>query len=424
MRRETRDELLLGFLAINAMLREEVRGLRRTLEQRTLEHKYNPNWAKQPRAPKGTTQGGQWIDGGSSGKVRILAQPRPAEPLEQQPQHQRQPMQRLPNAANDNAPTAANDTLVRFSLSRGPLTAVTLPFLLYGDTPPPTIRTLAVDGTDDLFLVETELLDERRFVSFQRIERPERRVPAGLLAPITGFEAIEPAELRVLPVRVEVEGDEVIFDGQELARAYGRDIPGVTRAIGREPSQFGPITYTWEEADMVLSMRQLGRTPQQIQAALDDVRHSRAAFRNNPGRAFSSEPLRVVRQRWLGPTTVESAVPEQVAAQLRGRVFANADEFRYAFWKAVANSDLASQFNSRDLYVMSRFGYAPDVEDEREWYGGLTTYIIHHRRTIASGGPVFDMSNMLIVTPSRHQDILPPSEHFAPSPRRRRGPND
>lgn len=175
---------------------------------------------------------------------------------------------------------------------------------------------------------------------------------------------------------------------------------------------------------MALAMRLLGRSPQQVQTALDAVRRNRSAFRNNAGVAFSSGPLRVFRQHWLGPTTVEAAVPEQVAAQLRGRIFANADEFRNAFWRAVSNSDLASQFNSRDLYVMGRFGYAPEVEDEREWYGGLTTYIIHHRRTIASGGPVFDMSNMLIVTPSRHQDILPPSEHFAPSPRRRRDPND
>jgi hypothetical protein len=65
MRRNTRDESLSGFLAINAMLREELRGLRRTLEKRSAETKYNPNWAKQPRAPRGVPTGGQWVDGGS-----------------------------------------------------------------------------------------------------------------------------------------------------------------------------------------------------------------------------------------------------------------------------------------------------------------------------------------------------------------------
>ncbi len=127
---------------------------------------------------------------------------------------------------------------------------------------------------------------------------------------------------------------------------------------------------------MALAMRLLGRSPQQVQTALDAVRQNRSAFRNNAGIAFSSESLRTVRARWLGPTTLEAAVPEQVAEQLRGRTFANADEFRNAFWRAVANSDLAAQFNDRDRYLMGRLGYAPIVADEREHYGGLTTYII------------------------------------------------
>ena len=29
--------------------------------------KYNPNWQDQPRAPQGTSEGGQWIDGGGGG---------------------------------------------------------------------------------------------------------------------------------------------------------------------------------------------------------------------------------------------------------------------------------------------------------------------------------------------------------------------
>lgn len=179
-----------------------------------------------------------------------------------------------------------------------------------------------------------------------------------------------------------------------------------------------PTTYTWEEADLVLVMHLQGRSIQRIQTALDTVRANRSAFRNNAGIAFSSRHHTIVQRRWLGPTTKSAAIPEQVAAQLRGRRFSNFDEFRTAFWRAVANSDLASQFSGRDLALMRR-GYAPVVEDEREHYGGLATYIIHHRRPIAAGGEVFDMSNMLIVTPSRHQDILPPNEHFRPRSRRR-----
>lgn len=62
MRRNTRDELLHGFLAINAMLREELGGLKHTLEKRSAEAKYNPNWRLQPRLPRGSAEGGQWVN--------------------------------------------------------------------------------------------------------------------------------------------------------------------------------------------------------------------------------------------------------------------------------------------------------------------------------------------------------------------------
>lgn len=75
MRRNTKDELLRGFLAINAMLREELGGLKRTLEKRSAETKYNPNWSKQPRAPRGVPTGGQWVDGGGWSKQRTQTVP-------------------------------------------------------------------------------------------------------------------------------------------------------------------------------------------------------------------------------------------------------------------------------------------------------------------------------------------------------------
>ncbi len=90
---------------------------------------------------------------------------------------------------------------------------LTLALPLYGDTPRATIRTPTVRGTNDLFLVETEVQNGRRFTRFQRVERPERRVPAGLLAPITGFETTEPTQVSTLLVEVAIDGDEVVFDG-------------------------------------------------------------------------------------------------------------------------------------------------------------------------------------------------------------------
>lgn len=65
MRRDFSDEFILSCLKVNAALRAEVRGLAQSIRERR-EWKYNPNWRQQPRAPKGTLSGGQWIEGGKS----------------------------------------------------------------------------------------------------------------------------------------------------------------------------------------------------------------------------------------------------------------------------------------------------------------------------------------------------------------------
>lgn len=169
---------------------------------------------------------------------------------------------------------------------------------------------------------------------------------------------------------------------------------------------------------MVLAMRLLGRPTHEIETALSAVRANRSAFRNSPGIAFSSDTLETIDGRWLDEDTVEAPIPEQVASRLRGRRFANSGEFRRAFWIAVSQSDLARQFTARDLWRMRR-GLAP-IAPRSQWYGRQRAYIVHHRRTIASGGAVYDMSNMLIVTPDRHQDILPPRDHFTNPDRQRR----
>lgn len=416
MRRETRDEILRGFLAINAVLRNEVKALRREIGVRSSEEKHNPNWALQARIPSGNPKGGEWTTGGpKQARTSPLpaAQPRPARPAARP---QTAPLGRPPGRLAIVRPQ--NGSPVQLSLRLTRVSPLLLATTLAGSTPQPTLTSRFVPGTHDLLVVVSENLQlDYRSARFVRIIAPERRVPVLLFGIDTGLTRVEPPELEWLNVDVALQSGDISFNPTELARAYGRDIPGVTTA---SDSLEVLVTYTWEEADMTLAMRLQGRPLQQIQTALDAVRRNRSAFRNNAGIAFSSRALPSVQRRWLGTNTTSAEVPEQVAAQLRGRAFANADEFRRAFWMAVANSDLVSQFNSRDLQLM-RLGFAPIVENAREHYGGRRTYMIHHRRTIASGGAVYDMSNMLIVTPNRHQDILPPSEHFGrPGTQRRR----
>jgi hypothetical protein len=83
MRREDRDELLRGFLAINAMLREEAKALRRAIDARRDGKKHNPNWRLQPRAPRGTRDGGQWIEsGGTAGTSKTPRAPKSGDPMD------------------------------------------------------------------------------------------------------------------------------------------------------------------------------------------------------------------------------------------------------------------------------------------------------------------------------------------------------
>ncbi|WP_338155270.1 HNH endonuclease signature motif containing protein [Tatumella saanichensis] len=99
-----------------------------------------------------------------------------------------------------------------------------------------------------------------------------------------------------------------------------------------------------------------------------------------------------------------SPVPSQIADKLRGRTFANFDQFRRAFWLEVSKEpDLSRQFkrgNSGNINV----GKAP-APSESEQVGGKIKYDIHHIKPIIEGGEVYNVDNMGIVTPKRHIDI-------------------
>jgi hypothetical protein len=106
---------------------------------------------------------------------------------------------------------------------------------------------------------------------------------------------------------------------------------------------------------------------------------------------------------WLGEAarTVGASIPVQIADQLRGKEFANFHRFREAFWRAVAaDSDLSFQFSDHNLRRMQA-GIAPfpPVADQR---GGRKTFELHHDMEVISGGEVYGIDNILVMTPQRH----------------------
>ncbi|CAI8829083.1 S-type pyocin domain-containing protein [Pseudomonas sp. IT-P294] len=106
---------------------------------------------------------------------------------------------------------------------------------------------------------------------------------------------------------------------------------------------------------------------------------------------------------WLGEAArgEGAPIPSQIADQLRGREFANFHRFREAFWKAIAaDLTLSTQFNATNIRFL-RKGTAP-FPIENDQYGGRVKYELHHQLEIAQGGPVYDMDNIVVMTPRRH----------------------
>ncbi|MGI4840755.1 MAG: S-type pyocin domain-containing protein [Janthinobacterium lividum] len=96
-----------------------------------------------------------------------------------------------------------------------------------------------------------------------------------------------------------------------------------------------------------------------------------------------------------------AAIPSQIADQLRNKDFRNFNKFREALWKAVANdAELAKQFEPSILATMKK-GRAP-LAKRSERRGLRIKLELHHKVYIAAGGGVYDIDNIVILTPNRH----------------------
>ncbi|MBU4643127.1 WXG100 family type VII secretion target [Bacillus toyonensis] len=140
---------------------------------------------------------------------------------------------------------------------------------------------------------------------------------------------------------------------------------------------------------------------------------SSAVKRNTPGAVTSSFNL----ERSLGTQKklmyndgAIGIIPQEVRDKLVGKEFKSFNDFREEFWKTVADSSYAEEFNSMNIKLMQK-GYAPFCPSS-ERYGNHKTFILHHKQPIHQGGEVYDLDNLIIVSPKMHQNILDPKYHF------------
>ena len=137
-----------------------------------------------------------------------------------------------------------------------------------------------------------------------------------------------------------------------------------------------------------------------------------AQLRASPGRASGGLNLPEINGKWLKGTDGNlGIVPRQVADALNGQQFKNFNQFKEAFWKAAGSDpNIASQFSKSNVKRMSR-GLAP-IARQSQHLGKQQSYILHHKTPIQHGGPVYDMNNVIIVTPRLHKEILDGSFHY------------
>lgn len=144
---------------------------------------------------------------------------------------------------------------------------------------------------------------------------------------------------------------------------------------------------------------------------LGGVRITRVS-RDVAGVATGGENLPEIARRWFRGSAGNAAlVPRQIADRLRGREFESFDDFRRAFWMAVGEDDTLVQGFSRSNIRRMKQGFAPRVTPTQR-LGGQRSYILHHRQPLQRGGGLYDLGNLLVVTPRYHLDVLSPRHHY------------
>ncbi|WP_110973358.1 S-type pyocin domain-containing protein [Pseudomonas huaxiensis] len=96
-------------------------------------------------------------------------------------------------------------------------------------------------------------------------------------------------------------------------------------------------------------------------------------------------------------------LPTRVADKLRGQIYGRWDKMREAIWKAIATDpDLSEHFKEVSLNKMRNGGSPYAVEGA---VGKRRVLELHHIQPIADGGAVYDVDNLVIMTPSAHVDV-------------------
>jgi hypothetical protein len=154
------------------------------------------------------------------------------------------------------------------------------------------------------------------------------------------------------------------------------------------------------------------------------------------------------RANWLRGDNTLSRLPFHIACKLADQVYVNFDDLRVQFWKVVADDPFVQGIYATEKRRLRgvREGAAPLAPESQQIaavrrtinpgvitaelpatasgfpggviYGSevnpesLKSYALHHIQPIRAGGGVYDLSNLLVVTPLAHTALLNSDYHY------------
>lgn len=177
-------------------------------------------------------------------------------------------------------------------------------------------------------------------------------------------------------------------------------------AQGTEPCRPGAILDNAAHDYGVPETRSLSRALAQG----PDVDLTTKELRRMPGDILVSSSLSDSKRMMRGSAQNAGLIPSEVGAQLRGRHYSSFDDFRGEFWRTVEQSKYGDEFSPRNRALMAR-GLSPEAAVSQR-VEARTKYELHHIEPIRAGGSVYDLSNLMIVTPRFHREVLNRNYHY------------
>jgi hypothetical protein len=211
-------------------------------------------------------------------------------------------------------------------------------------------------------------------------------------------EGMARAAYTVDPIGSEI-CEKIAVSTEELAVYFGVD-PSTATTLGNTIAFVVPFGLGTKIQKGTKVLGSLGKT----------ILAGELTARKLPGVALKSAHLTNPEMVLRGTHNNVGIIPLEVANKMVGKNYSNFDAFRKDFWKNMADSSYAKEFAPTDIIKMQK-GLSPE-SNPSQWLGSRKSFELHHRTPIHAGGSVYDLSNILIVTPRYHQEILSKATHY------------